>query len=470
MAVPGQLDILKQGVGIWNVWRKQNPGHLIDLSHADLRDMQLQGVDLSHANLKGTVFDGSHHETANMEYADFSEGSLRHCHLEWAKLGRSLFYQTYMCDVHMGHADLQFAKIRDTNFDDVDFSEANMQGIDAVGFSDIGVDFTAARIGYAKLSGAILIKCNLSRAFLEYTDLSNASLGESIFVDADISNVNLSEAILSKANFTGADLTGANLAGANLTDANLIGANLTGANFSKACVSGVRYKPRAMARKCQGVRVDDCHGNALFKRDAQDQDYIDTLWDHAKYESRLFTNRVKAVKAWFDSIRQELRLCRRRSVASQGDIVKNSGNAEWQRTCRRNRSSIANTAAGIRNGFVAEWLTFLGVWQIIGLYLWWISTNYGRCIPRVITMALAIIYGFGIYYQRHPELLSYSSHKVTGFSPFYYSIVIFATLGFGDVSANGLLGEVLVACEVLLGYISLGLLLSILGNKVARRS
>jgi len=58
------------------------------------------------------------------------------------------------------------------------------------------------------------------------------------------------------------------------------------------------------------------------------------------------------------------------------------------------------------------------------------------------------------------------------FAPFYYSIVTFTTLGFGDVTPKIVNGwtPLIVVFEVILGYIMLGGLISILANKIARRN
>ena len=58
------------------------------------------------------------------------------------------------------------------------------------------------------------------------------------------------------------------------------------------------------------------------------------------------------------------------------------------------------------------------------------------------------------------------------FTAFYYSIVTFTTLGFGDVTpkpAEAYL-QFLVTIEVILGYVMLGGLISILSTKLARRA
>jgi len=49
-------------------------------------------------------------------------------------------------------------------------------------------------------------------------------------------------------------------------------------------------------------------------------------------------------------------------------------------------------------------------------------------------------------------------------------IVTYTALGFGDITPNNMAGEILVSIEVVLGYVTLGLLLAVLGNRIERRS
>ena len=44
-----QLEILRQGVEVWNKWRKENPDVGIDLNWANLSGADLFGVNLSSA-------------------------------------------------------------------------------------------------------------------------------------------------------------------------------------------------------------------------------------------------------------------------------------------------------------------------------------------------------------------------------------------------------------------------------------
>jgi hypothetical protein len=90
----------------------------------------------------------------------------------------------------------------------------------------------------------------------------------------------------------GAYLSLADLREANLREANLREADLHEANIGDANVSSVRWDRAQMRHRYGGIRgIDSCYGNALFKRDAADQDYLDTLeasWSGSGWRSFLF--------------------------------------------------------------------------------------------------------------------------------------------------------------------------------------
>jgi hypothetical protein len=48
--------------------------------------------------------------------------------------------------------------------------------------------------------------------------------------------------------------------------------------------------------------------------------------------------------------------------------------------------------------------------------------------------------------------MDYGERCRTWFTPFYFSIVTYTTLGFGDVKPATLIGEIIVSTEVILGY------------------
>jgi uncharacterized protein YjbI with pentapeptide repeats len=243
-------------------------------------------------------------------------------------------------------------------------------------------------LGSANLSGANLSRAYLSGAILEGANLRGGDLSGAALIGAKLSGANLSLTDLSGANLSDADLDGADLSGANLNRTNLRLANL-----SNAQLTGVQWQLRAMRGCYLGVRgLDSCFGNALFKRAAADQDFLDTLEAHLK---------------------------------------------------------------GARG---------------MALFRAWGLIDYGRSLLRVAAISFGLAAIYGAIYRIFPHVLDYKDSANTWFTPYYFSIVTYTTLGFGDVRPATLAGEIIVSSEVILGYTTLGLLLSVLAQSIARRS
>ena len=105
-------------------------------------------------------------------------------------------------------------------------------------------------------------------------------------------------------------------------------------------------------------------------------------------------------------------------------------------------------------------------------YFWLILADCGRSFwplflwSLVTTMIFAFVFwvlGTSAFDVEHLP-------KGSFLTMFYYSVVTFSTLGFGDVVPKTPFAAILVMVEVILGYIMLGMLISVLANKVARRS
>ena len=118
--------------------------------------------------------------------------------------------------------------------------------------------------------------------------------------------------------------------------------------------------------------------------------------------------------------------------------------------------------------------------------VWRWSSDYGRSLALWALWSLLIALSFSLMYMPgpswFPEWLQERMpqfHQVTGtdmglpltfWKSFYFSIVTFTTLGFGDVVADNTLARILVTLEVIFGYVMLGGLISIFANKLASRS
>src|SRR5215208_2949586 len=76
MANDEHVRILKQGVGGWNKWRKENSKVWPDLINIDLSDVDLAGVNLFGADLRNANFRG-----ALLAEADLFEANLNGANL-----------------------------------------------------------------------------------------------------------------------------------------------------------------------------------------------------------------------------------------------------------------------------------------------------------------------------------------------------------------------------------------------------
>lgn len=204
MANPEHLKILKQGVEVWNRWRKENPETSPDLSGADLTGAYLGGADISGANL--------------------AKADLSKAHLNMAKLSLADLSGAVLIDADLIGADLSAADLSKANL-----SRANLRA----------ADLHEASLYEAVLIEAKLWLANLEKGHLSGADLSGAELG------AKLRGAYLTRAILS-----GTDLSGADLRGANLSEV----ADLRAADLSATDLSGAIIDEDIKLYKINGVQ------------------------------------------------------------------------------------------------------------------------------------------------------------------------------------------------------------------------
>ena len=77
MANQEHFEILKQGVGTWNTWRKEHPEIFPDLIGADLGRITLDGADLQKAKLSRIRFPKGRLLGADLRWADLTEAYLQ---------------------------------------------------------------------------------------------------------------------------------------------------------------------------------------------------------------------------------------------------------------------------------------------------------------------------------------------------------------------------------------------------------
>lgn len=306
--------------------------------------------------------------------------------------------------------DLSGADLSERNLTGVNLDDADLSGADLFQSNLSGANLKMATLAGADLSGA-----DLSNAALYKADLSKAVLLQAILSHGDFRATNLIGADLRGVRATGTDFSESRMVGANLKQAlldssvlslaDVTNTNLTHADLSQADLTSLKYGSwHSMRGHFYGIRgLDSCFGNALFVRDAKDQDYLDTL-----------------------------------------------------------ENDILETESNVHRAWKRSWFK---VWSVF---------DYGRSLVKAGLLGLSIVTFFSLIYSLDIALgwglIEYPVRAEGWLSPWYFSVVTYTTLGFGDITPRSSLGQAVVIVEVVLGYLTLGLLLSILANKVARRS
>jgi len=203
-----QLEILNQGVGVWNQWQTQSSALEVNLEGAELSGAKLKGVDFH-----STLLNETRLREVDLNGANLNGAMLFHADLYKANLSGADLNDAALCYAHLDGANLSGADLRKANL-----SDANLREVD---------------LREADLRGAFLFRAFFSKADLRGANLSGAHLDDANLSDADLSGVRLTRARLSRAN-----LNNANLSNADLTEADLSGATLVRTNFTKATLTG----------------------------------------------------------------------------------------------------------------------------------------------------------------------------------------------------------------------------------------
>jgi uncharacterized protein YjbI with pentapeptide repeats len=172
MADEEHLQILKQGVKIWNRWRGNNTNIQPDLREADLHG----------ANFIGVVFNAARLGRIDLSRANLSRAHLIKAHLSRANLSWADLRGAYFREADLREADLRGADLREANLSEASLSGANLSG------ANLGeADLNRADLREANFGGVYLIRTRLSMANLSGANLRGATAGNTIFANLDLS-------------------------------------------------------------------------------------------------------------------------------------------------------------------------------------------------------------------------------------------------------------------------------------------
>ncbi len=298
----------------------------------------------------------------------------------------------------------------------------DLEGIDLTGCNLAGADLSEANLSHAKishvdLSSAVLFGANLDGAELLGANLSCANLSECSARRAGLGHTDLSGANLYHADLEGATLSAATLKGAELWTTNLEGARIREANLGDASFTRARLRGADLGKSdVRGAHFENADLRETRLRALHN--FEQATWIGADIRDVDFSGAYLL----------------RRFILDENYLFEFRSRSRWA-------------------GFAYK--------------LWWLTSDCGRSLVRWSAWVGGVAILFGILYLFVD--LDYGSHR-TVLSPFYFSFVTLTTLGYGDVAPASAVAQVLATCEVLLGYLGLGGLLSILANRMARRA
>jgi len=295
------------------------------------------------------------------------------------------------------------------------------------------------------LNNAKLMHMDLENANLAEADLKKANLSFTNFKNANFAFSNLENAVFSFANFEGASFSGAHLENAYLEDANLVGARLPGANLKNAKLANSNLKNAYLVdANLEGTILNAVNfRNANLSSVTFDQK---VLWDLAK------ATRFNLKKLWDQ----------RDNILLDTTIRCKGVNAATCYGSQQFKLFLQD------QDFLEEFLE--KKWGKNIFFIWWILADCGRSLGRWAgwSFLLALLFAF-FFWHLGPDSFDTEHLEFNFLNMFYYSVVTFTTLGFGDIIPKTTTAAMCVTIEVILGYVMLGGLITIFASKLSRR-
>jgi uncharacterized protein YjbI with pentapeptide repeats len=212
MANTQHLQLLDQGVEVWNAWREEQ--HQLQ---PDLRGADLAGRDLSHFSLWKTQLQwanltGASLRNASLLGADLSHASLVEADLQGANLGGARLVQATCAGVDFGRMRLRWTRFTEADLSRANFAQAILEGARFERANLQGAWFDGADLSWADFTGADLSEASFLAVHLKDTQLADAKLSQTSFRDASFNralfqHTNFSGAVLWDTSFLNVDLS-----------------------------------------------------------------------------------------------------------------------------------------------------------------------------------------------------------------------------------------------------------------------
>jgi uncharacterized protein YjbI with pentapeptide repeats len=148
MANNEHVRIIKEGIPVWNKWRREHPDIVPNLDRANLDRASLDGANLygaslNRANLYGASLDGANLYGASLDGANLNRASLYGANLNRANLDGANLYGANLDGANLNRANLNRANLYGANLNKTGVKEI----ISLLPFPIVVLDDNKVRIG-----------------------------------------------------------------------------------------------------------------------------------------------------------------------------------------------------------------------------------------------------------------------------------------------------------------------------------
>lgn len=226
-----------------------NGANPLDLSGADLSEVNFTNVKNYHQNIRSLSLAGALLRNSSFALVDLSNANFREADLTYAQFRKSNLTNADMSRSIIVRADFSGADLKNTNFDGTQSRRASFRETRATKASFVkgqmeSVDFVLCNCEETNFQSAFLEKANFSSAFLHRSSFLHANLQRVNFTLARLVNTSLKNTQLESADFSrsicegtmfkSAQLSAGRFFQTSLKDLSLTNLDMRDANFTAA--------------------------------------------------------------------------------------------------------------------------------------------------------------------------------------------------------------------------------------------
>ncbi|MEH1777090.1 pentapeptide repeat-containing protein [Nostoc sp.] len=184
MANEEHLAILRQGVQVWNEWRKENPHIKPDLTRVRFKRLSnydkanFSETNLSEADFSGNFLNEINFSKANLIKVNLGLSNLHYINFNRANLSEAIIVNAYINETNFSAANLSKANLYLSRFINSKFNKANLANGNCFGSLFIKTDFTEANLQQTNFSatqalGTIFTRANLTGICIEAWNIND---------------------------------------------------------------------------------------------------------------------------------------------------------------------------------------------------------------------------------------------------------------------------------------------------------